>query len=84
MTSVVGVGLFPRVIEYLDHVIILDVRYQTAAELADGTFAFTTPADPDALEYYRNDAIRAAAYNDAARVCRDVLYPRFTEGLRAA
>jgi len=73
-----------RHIPYLDHVIILDVRFQTAAQLVKGTFEFATPSDPGGLEHYRNDAIRAAAYNDANRVSRDIPFPRFMAGLKAA
>jgi hypothetical protein len=73
-----------RNISFADFVIILDVRYETAQHLASGTFEFSTPADPDAIGHYRNDAIRAAAYNDALRVSCDIVLPALLGGKKAA
>jgi len=77
-----GTIMATGVLQYLhadDLVITLDSRYQQARDLADGVTTLTTPLDDNALRLFRGDAIRAAAFNDANRVCQDILEPRLWE-----
>lgn len=58
-----------------DYVIVLDIHFDTARQLKEGSFEFAEPFDPTALVGYRGDQIRSGNYNDALQVCKDILLP---------
>ena len=62
-----------------DYVILLDLRYEAARSLADGTTVLTFADDELALLKYRQDAIRAGNYEDVEAVIRGIIEPAFGE-----
>ena len=60
-----------------DYVIVLDTTFETAGLLANGKATFGHANDPNSLDEYCGDRIRAANYDDTMRVVTDIIFPLF-------
>ncbi len=64
-----------------DHVVLLDLNYDIARSVAEGSLGSATPdLSEELVEAYRGDRIRAANHADVDRVVESLILPSFNSG----